>query len=174
MASLKAPLAFESAGGANQRFVDFADVDQKLQEKLSNNHYDFVIHLAAISDYSVQKVTQDGRELVGERKISSQSDLQIHLSKNFKILNRLKSYSKNKKVKVVGFKLTSSASHDEQIAAVNKVLGDKDVDYVVHNDLSEISEERHVYRVFSGDDVILHGDSRQEMALHLSQLVEEL
>ena len=68
-------------------------------------------------------------------KLKSDSDtIKIVLQKNSKIISQLKSSSKNKKIKIIGFKLTNS-NETENLKAVNKLFNEADCDYVVHNDL---------------------------------------
>ena len=83
-----------------------------------------------------------------QKTFSDPEELTLKLRKNFKIVDRLKAYSKNKKIKVVAFKLTSHASENERKAAVEKLLKGDIADLVVHNDLQEIDPHHHGFTVY--------------------------
>jgi phosphopantothenoylcysteine decarboxylase/phosphopantothenate--cysteine ligase len=73
------------------------------------------------------------------KKMSSNAEtMSIHLTRNFKIVDRLKEYSKNKDIKVIAFKLTSDASIEQRLTAVDKLFKNSNAALVVHNDLTEI------------------------------------
>jgi phosphopantothenoylcysteine decarboxylase/phosphopantothenate--cysteine ligase len=118
-------------------FTDYKSLDTQIQKLLAEKPFTHVIHAAAVSDYSVDKS-------VG--KLDSSEPLTIKLKPNPKIISKIKSYSKNPKLKVIGFKLTSHLSAEQQIAKIEKLMND--ADYVVHNDLSEISSENHKFTLW--------------------------
>lgn len=133
-------------------FKSFADLDSGLKDLLSQSDFDAVIHAAAVSDYSVVGVEYDGKsqKISSTRKLTSEPEhLTLQLKKNFKIVERLKSYSRKKDLKVIGFKLTSHATPAEREAAAQKVLAS--TDYVVHNDLAEIDGAggRHDFTLYA-------------------------
>lgn len=122
-------------------FTSFHSLDEKMKELLGSEDFSHVIHAAAVSDYSVESIEVEGKTYrpVEVKKISSQAEsMNIHLKRNHKIVDRLKSYSKNKNLQVVAFKLTSHASVEEKNAAVDKLFKSSHADYVVHNDLTDI------------------------------------
>jgi phosphopantothenoylcysteine decarboxylase/phosphopantothenate--cysteine ligase len=121
---------------ANQRvgFGAFLDLDGKLRAALGSESFDAVIHCAAVSDFSVT-----GAE--PERKIDSGSELSLRLKPNHKILPRLREYSGNKNIRVVGFKLTLNKSESETEAAARKLL-EGDIDAVVANEWSRVERDR--------------------------------
>jgi phosphopantothenoylcysteine decarboxylase/phosphopantothenate--cysteine ligase len=116
------------------QFTDFKSLDSQLQLLLSDKKFTHVIHAAAVSDYSIDPI---------QGKMDSSIPVSLKLRPNPKLISKIKSYSKNPNLKVIGFKLTSHLPLEEQIAKVDKLL--TDADYVVHNDLSEISKERHKF-----------------------------
>src|SRR5690606_35712137 len=68
--------------GLSFEFQSFQDLEKLLQENLATNKYDVVIHLAAISDYSVDYVEANGVRVAPDQtqKISSESEtLVLHL-----------------------------------------------------------------------------------------------
>ena len=129
------------------QFSSFDDLAQQLQALLLEHDYDAVIHAAAVSDFSVASVlTEEGVPLDKPGgKLSSDSDLLLRLKRNPKLLNRIRAWSKNPDVRVIGFKLTDTEDQNQRIAAVKKQFEDSKVDAVVHNDLSDISKEAHPF-----------------------------
>ena len=126
-------------------FVTVRDLDALCLELLSTQHYDLVVHAAAVSDFVVESVVVDGQRratpLTG--KLSSASRLSVELVPGKKILPELKSYSHNPAIKLVGFKLTDGASAEEIRSAVTKVLA-SGADLVVHNDQQTMAQTRAV------------------------------
>jgi phosphopantothenoylcysteine synthetase/decarboxylase len=126
-------------------FVTVADLDAACDELLSHEHFDLVIHAAAVSDFVVESVTVDGvrypAPLTG--KLHSTSRLSIDLMPGKKILPELKGYSQNPKLRLIGFKLTDGASDEEIRQAVAKVLA-AGADLVVQNDQQTMAMTRAV------------------------------
>jgi len=135
-----------------QRFAHFSDLNQKMKTLLSEEKFTHVIHLAAVSDYSIQDIERQGKKFLpaDHGKISSDSEtLTLHLKRNPKIVSQLKTYSANKSLKVIAFKLTSQASAAEREQAVQKLFTQGGADYVVHNDQAEITETNHPFTLYS-------------------------
>ncbi len=155
-------------------FEGFASLNEILKRELERKSYDAVIHLAAVSDFSVESVELQGKKYLPEdlRKLDSEGAVSLHLKKNFKILDRLKSYSQNRKTCVVGFKLTSQYTKDERQKAIAKLLASQNVDFVVHNDLSEIQGEKHQATLYdSQQNIIQKTQTKNELALSLLALL---
>lgn len=129
------------------RFRSYADLDSQLQKLLAAADFDVVIHAAAVSDFSVAAVlTPEGDPLDNRQgKLSSGSDLLLRLKPNPKLLNRIRGWSKNPGVRVIGFKLTDTADLQQRLEAVKKQFGESGVDAVVHNDLGDISSDAHPF-----------------------------
>lgn len=125
-------------------YFSFDDLNKRLNSLLSNESFDAVIHLAAVGDYSVDSIEVNGKKnkLPLTKKLDSSGDkLTIKLKRNEKIINRLKEYSMNKNIVLVGFKLTNTPNVKERIAAVEKLFEDADCDAVVLNDKSDRDEK---------------------------------
>jgi phosphopantothenoylcysteine decarboxylase/phosphopantothenate--cysteine ligase len=121
------------------RFSDFQSLDQALRANLSQRDFDMVIHAAAVSDYSVDKV--NGHRPSKDLKLSSQGRLTVEFKENYKILPRLKEYSQNKDVVVIGFKLTVNETAEARFKIAAALLGPQ-VDAVVANDWTELTKDR--------------------------------
>jgi phosphopantothenoylcysteine decarboxylase/phosphopantothenate--cysteine ligase len=114
-------------------FETYSDLQSQLKNLLSQEDFDFAIHLAAVSDYSLANGGSLG-------KLSSQPEtLTLQLKKNPKLLNQLKNFSRNKNLKVIAFKMTAAATHQQQAEAVAQLFSESHADLVIHNDLLEIN-----------------------------------
>jgi len=129
------------------RYSSYADLAAQLQALLAGTDFDVVIHAAAVSDFSVAAVlTSEGEPLASRSgKLSSGSDLLLSLKPNPKLLDRLRGWSKNPHLSVIGFKLTDTADLQQRQAAVKKQFDESGVDAVVHNDLADISSLKHPF-----------------------------
>jgi phosphopantothenoylcysteine decarboxylase/phosphopantothenate--cysteine ligase len=128
-------------------YTSFSDLQTRLKDLLGAGEYDVVVHAAAVSDFSVAGVEAgEGNTLsTDDGKLSSNSDVVLHLKRNPKLLNHLKDWSGNPALQVIGFKLTDTKDIPQRLAAIRKQLDNSGVDAVVHNDLSDISETAHPF-----------------------------
>lgn len=154
-------------------FETFDDLKQQLQRLLHERLYDMVIHAAAVGDFSVDTVEYScgGAMPVNGGKLSSATDLALRLKRNPKLLNHLKTWSRNPDVRVIGFKLTDTADEELRLAAIHAQLENHLIDAVVHNDLSEIQETRHVFRLHKRGKLPRECASKRELALTIDQLL---
>ncbi|MCF6226264.1 MAG: bifunctional phosphopantothenoylcysteine decarboxylase/phosphopantothenate--cysteine ligase CoaBC [Xanthomonadales bacterium] len=132
-------------------FVSFEDLAEQLKQQLSSENFVAVIHPAAVSDYSIEALLGADNQPLSTTggKLSSENSLLIQLTPNPKLLGQLRAWSKNTEIKVVGFKLTDSRDTQVQRQAVDKLLSQDSIDAVVHNDLSEITEEQHSFHFYT-------------------------
>lgn len=158
------------------RFSRYADLASRLQALLTGTEFDVVIHAAAVSDFSVAAVlTKDGDPLdSGRGKLSSGSDLLLRLKPNPKLLDRLRDWSKNPHVRVIGFKLTDTADLQQRQAAVKKQFDESGVDAVVHNDLSEISNAAHPFWLHTPSDPPVACADTRALAKTINNLMESV
>lgn len=150
-----------------ERFVSFRDLESALERILHQETFDAVIHAAAVSDFSVAarvetEIAPGGEgEATGAAtgKLSSEQGIDLRLEPNPKLLDRLRGWSRNPDLVVVGFKLTVGASVAERRAAVERQFATGQSDWVVHNDAEEISSRRHPFTVYAptGDPQCLEG-----------------
>ena len=134
-------------------FISFQDLRETLKKELANTNYDTVIHAAAVSDYRVDSIDSSGKKMaIGQdSKIESGDDLTLHLKRQPKIVDELRSMSKNKLLKIVAFKLTNSLDAKDRLTAVRKLAQHAHPDFIVHNDLHEIdSSGKHLAGIFAG------------------------
>lgn len=150
-------------------FADFQDLDRKLRAALKKERVGTVLHLAAVSDFSVADVLVGGRRRAPGRlsKISSTRTVSLRLRRNFKILDRLPRYAAGRPL-VVGFKLTSTRSR----AAALKAVGQVRADLVVHNNMRDIRNGKRKFSVFRAGALIAECGSREALARALCAAVE--
>ncbi len=147
-------------------FKTFDDLDKQLQKVLKQSQYDVVIHAAAVSDYSVSHIMQGEKEIIQSEsgKIDSGDSLTIHLKKNFKMIDRLREYSRTP-IFLVGFKLTSSEDQTLQHKAIAQMSQRNSTDLIVHNDLLTIQKTgRHDFFIYQAGLQIAKCISVNELA----------
>lgn len=130
-------------------------LQKNLRFLLANKEFDLVIHAAAVSDFAVDTIEINGQDYApGEfPKIKSDDKLAIRFKNTPKIVNEIKTMSRNKNMKLVAFKLTSRASEAERDQAVEKLRTQSKADFVVQNDTSEIdkTKQQHRFTLYGAD-----------------------
>ena len=147
----------------------FSDLQKILEYECKIANYGAIIHAAAVSDYSVQENSVDGKIFPAGTisKIPSGKNIFLKMQENPKLLQKIKLWS-GKQTKVVAFKLTSGATEEEQQNAVKKIfLAEKDFapDFVAQNDKSEITATSHPCKIYKNSDkIIAETKTLQELA----------
>jgi phosphopantothenoylcysteine decarboxylase/phosphopantothenate--cysteine ligase len=157
---------------AQSTFTSFHSLEKNLRFLLNNNDYDLVVHMAAVSDFSAESFEINGiKHGLGDfTKIHSDDRLTIHFKNTPKLVDQIKSQSRNKKVQLVAFKLTSRASQEERDAAVAKLKSHSQADFVVQNDTDEIDKTKQQHRfTFYGQNSRLPLENIQALAAELAQ-----
>ena len=104
------------------------------------------------------------------------TELTIKMKKNPKLVDSIKKWS-GTKTSVIAFKLTSNADEDERKTAVNKIFSSNEdksfvPDFVVSNDLSEITNEKHPCVIYSNImEAVARVDTLSELGNKLLELV---
>ncbi len=124
----------------NISFTSFADLDEKLKNELKKSRFDWAIHTAAVSDYSVQaspgKISSDAEEIT------------LTLKRNPKLINQIKSLSPE--TKLIGFKLTSTTDSKLIQEKVQKLFSAGHCDYVVQNDWADMKSQKRLFHFYDG------------------------
>jgi phosphopantothenoylcysteine decarboxylase / phosphopantothenate---cysteine ligase len=163
---LKAESAISPKNGcATLSFNSFADLKSKLFKKLSKESYSFVIHAAAVSDFSVKKRNE---------KIESNSEISLQLKPNPKLIDEIKKISKNKKVKLIGFKLTDTEDPEAVKNAVKKIFDGSRADFVVHNDLSDIGANAHAGKIINALGKAKAFVDKRDLAIKIKEAIAEV
>lgn len=153
-------------------FETFSDLDLLLQKILGEEKFDGIIHLAAVSDYSVEKIETLTETLNGActKKLEAAEKLTVHLKRNFKIVDRIKDYAQGDPT-LIAFKLTNTSDQSERLRAVNYIYKSGHVDFVIHNDMFEISKSIHSYRLIRRNGEIEEFSNTEELATNLELLL---
>ena len=130
-------------GVLQHRYETFRDLADALEALLGEKRFDAVIHAAAVSDFSVDRAGIGG----ADGKLASGTALSLPLIPNPKLLTRLRDWSRNPDLLVVGFKLTVGADTGAVDAAVDRLFANGACDLVVHNDFERITAGRHAYEL---------------------------
>ena len=160
----RAPL--ESVAVERDTFVTFDDLEKALRRHLGAFDWDAIVHLAAVSDYSVASIEVDGRSVPhgDQGKIGSGHGVVIRLNPNPKLIDSLKTWSRNKAIRVIGFKLTNDPDDADRAARVRALLDRSAVDFVVHNDLGEISADGHPAEIWSRQGRLVRTATKNDLA----------
>ncbi|MCC6278326.1 MAG: hypothetical protein IT289_10475 [Oligoflexia bacterium] len=127
-------------------FFTFSQFQNSLKQILSNHEFDWVIHAAAVSDFTPKTDEESHGPL---RKLNSESEIQLQLKPTPKLIGEIQKYSKNAKVKIIAFKLTVGAKPEEVQTKVSKLFGYPGVELVVHNDLREFQNHQlHPFHLY--------------------------
>ena len=153
-------------------FETYNDLAGTLKQQLKNNHFDTIIHAAAISDFSVSTIKINDQSIIACRKtkLPTSEFMDLKLKKNPKLVNQLLQWSKNLKLTVIAFKLTNTSDKTKRIQAVNKLLQQDGIDFVAHNDLSEITNNKHPFTLFKSSTESIKCTSTQELCRQIKDL----
>jgi phosphopantothenoylcysteine decarboxylase/phosphopantothenate--cysteine ligase len=156
-------------------FSTFSELDAALSRVLGEEHFDAVIHAAAVGDFSVHAIEiGSATRPPGTGKLSSDVSPTLRLRRNPKLLDSLRARSRNPSVRIVAFKLTQGAGPDEARAAVQVVLESGAADFVVHNDLASRNETdgRFPAEIWRSDgSIAVECSDRPELAVALERLL---
>ena len=150
---------------------------------LSNDDIDYFIHAMAVSDYTVDYVTNlnelknsiinynnlENIKKYSDSKISSTENyLVIVLKKTPKIISIIKNISPN--THLIGFKLLDSVSEEKLIMVAKNLKEKNKCDLVVANDLSNI--KNNIHKAYLIGDNIERANSKEEIAKKLVRRIK--
>jgi len=144
------------------RFTTYDDLAQLMETMIKKNKYDLIIHAAAVSDFKVAQT--------GKGKLASGAKQTLVLEPTEKLLKKIKTWSK--KSRVVGFKLTDTPSVQQRKIAISKILA-QGAELVVHNDLSQIGEAKHLFNVITSQEQFLDLNGPLALATKLESLISQ-
>ena len=177
-------------------FIEVEDTNSvaaAVEKVLTENKIDTFIHAMAISDYYVDFVTtvnglvndictddnsslaanilSGNSKLDNSKKLSSNEDnLVVMLKKTPKIIGMIKELSPE--TKLIGFKLLNNVSEEELINVAYNLLLKNKCDYVVANDATKISEQRHdALFVDANKNVAFQATTNEEIARFMSTII---
>ncbi|MBT5114466.1 MAG: hypothetical protein HOM27_00150, partial [Candidatus Marinimicrobia bacterium] len=102
----------------------------ELDKLLSENSFDAVIHLAAVSDFAPIHSNKMS-------KISSNQDtLILEMERTPKLVNAIREKCKNKNMRLIAFKFTATNNSATIKEKVKKLFQNSGADWIVQNDVS--------------------------------------
>lgn len=159
--------------GAADRFTSghfntYADLAKIMQASLVENKFDAVIHAAAVSDYSMA----DGPS---KMKTDSAAEMTLKLTKNPKLLESIRKWSKNPDIKVVAFKLTATRDLAERKSRLQKLIDGSKPDFVVVNDQNEMPLWQLIDASHESEEITLvaEGKERERLGFALESVLTE-
>ncbi|MDC7221340.1 MAG: bifunctional phosphopantothenoylcysteine decarboxylase/phosphopantothenate--cysteine ligase CoaBC [Spirochaetales bacterium] len=144
------------------RFTDYEDLQKKLFIAMENKP-DGLIMAAAVSDFSVDKISINGEDSTEKKgKLSSTEAPILYLKKNGKLLDKLSPHYSG--IRTVAFKLTKSKTESVRQEGVTRLFNHEIVDYVLANDLNEIEGEKHLFKLISRDGTTKTGRTKADLS----------
>ena len=155
-------------------YSEFEELRESLKKELRSS-YDAIIHLAAVSDFLVDKIeSKSGDVLSKESKLNSDEGLLLHLKTAPKLINELREYSANRNIVIVGFKLTNENDLSLANDTAQKASLSGFTNMTVHNHLPFIDKDRHPARFLISGKLIDETETKETLAEALLTKVEEL
>ena len=150
----QAPTPHLTENFTQRSFLSTKDLQNLLDTCLQANSYKAIIHLAAVSDYTVSEAFSDGNKIPAGRQCkipSNYNNLTITLKRTPKLINHIKKKSKNPQTVLFGFKLTNSSDPQQHLSAIHKLMQHSHCDVVIHNDLNNINEGLHHFQIYENN-----------------------
>ncbi len=150
-------------------YETFDDLAETLEKTVANQHFDVVFHAAAVSDFKVTAVVLNNTVVPAGRdcKLPTSDHANLRLERNPKLIDRIKSWSKNRQLLLVGFKLTNTSSDKAVKKAVDRLIERGHVDCVAQNNLPDITENQHHLNLH-------HADGRMELCTSPEDLCDRI
>lgn len=145
-----------------------------IKAELTSSFYDAVIHAAAVSDFVPYEITIGGKTVKAGKKaekLPSGGEMTVTFRASPKIADSLHDWAAqggNEKTKVVCFKLLNNADEAAKEKAVTSLFGHSKADFVVYNDLSQITKESHPFLILNNTGkTVAEGKTNQNLATEL-------
>ena len=165
------------------------DLKLAVENILTKEKIDTFIHSMAVSDYYVDYVTTASimeesinknnikesilnptKTLDNSSKLSSyENNLVVVLKQTPKIIKLIKELSPN--TKLIGFKLLENVTDEELLNVAIKLKDKNDCDYVVANDLKNITKDNHKAFIINKDNSYVTVNTKLEIAQKIKELI---
>lgn len=171
--------------------INTESVKNAVENVLIKNKIDWFIHSMAISDYSVDYITnfkilekelQNSTDisstlknpiktLDNNKKLSSDEDnLVVVLKKTPKIIGLIKDISP--KTKLIGFKLLENVEKEYLFEIALRLLNKNKCNYVIANDLKDIKEGNHKAFLIN-NDINIELNGKEEIAKQIDKIIRK-
>jgi phosphopantothenoylcysteine decarboxylase/phosphopantothenate--cysteine ligase len=140
--------------------------------------YHSVVHLAAVSDYSVDSIEINGMKYAApypDKLDSSAGEMIIHLKRNKKILDHIKAFSAVSEPFLVAFKYTSGTEENIARQKIFDIKESSRADIIVWNDtVDRINNIQTGFAIYSEEHDLPEKCADQEkLAERLESIVAE-
>jgi len=158
-------------------YNSFNELENLLESELSKNNYDAVIHLSAVSDYSLSYVETENKKLKAplNKKIeSSNRKIKLVLKANHKIVNKLKNFTENKNLKIVSFKFISNDINKISKQKFAEFFKKYDSDYIVLNSVNDRKNGIQTnFKILCRNGDFSNSNNVEELSKKLEKLLTE-
>ena len=178
--------SFKPSSNKNVEVIEIEDTNDLVnvtRELLSKYKIDYFIHSMAVSDYTVEYVTNESKYkkylesgdynslfIDRDSKISSYEDnLFIKLKRTPKVIEMIKNVSPS--TYLVGFKLLDNVSEEKLIDVAYNLKVKNKCDLVLANDLDSIRKGNHVGYLIKEKDNYLKVSSKEGIATKLVKVM---
>ncbi len=154
-------------------FKSFADLQRSLDNLLKNNHFDAVVHAAAVSDFTIDKIETAENTMNAQEgsKLDSDVEMSLRLKKTPKLIDQIRRLSRNRDLVLVAFKLLVNAEAEEKERAVKKLFAESGADIVVRNEISEVHQSKHLAQIYDKTKMLKEVKDKNELASTLETIV---
>lgn len=154
--------------GEEVRLIEVETVEELITavEGLRGEEFDAIIHAMAVSDFAPETKRS------GKVSTREEEAWEIRLVRTPKVIRLIREVWPGSVL--VGFKLEVGGNREELLAEkARDLISSSGADIVVVNDLTEITEDRHVAHIVSKTGEVTHtAHSKKEIAAKLVRLVE--
>lgn len=162
----------------NVEYRDFENLNNNIEALLKQNHFDCIIHAAAVSDYTIDKINSNNSTLnksINSKINSGIDNLTINLKPTPKIVDKLKSLSVNKNVILFAFKFSASDNFEESKNQVKKLFDHSSADYIILNNLQDRDKKDSQinFMVFNKNELVTNVADATQLAKTIEQLIKK-
>lgn len=162
----------------NVEYRDFENLNDNIEGLLKQNHFDCIIHAAAVSDYTIDKINSNNSTLnksINSKINSGIDNLTINLKPTPKIVDKLKSLSVNKNVILFAFKFSASDNFEESKNRVKKLFDHSSADYIILNNLQDRDKKdsQTNFMVFNKNELVTNVADATQLAKTIEQLIKK-
>ncbi len=162
----------------NIEFGNFNSLKEQMESLLANTHFDFIIHAAAISDYTIDEIKATDSTIFASQNTkldSGLNNLSINLKPTSKLVDSIKSISANKNVIMFAFKFSGKAYFEDAKKQARELLEHSNANYVILNNLHDrdINDTQANFYIFNKTDLVTNVPDATELAKAIEQLIKK-
>ncbi|MDR2671400.1 MAG: hypothetical protein LBC26_06750 [Oscillospiraceae bacterium] len=149
------------------------DLSDKIRALCGQETLHLIVHSMAVSDYTVEKVTDANGELLSGGKIgSSHEKILVHLRQTPKVIAEFQRLAP--RAALIGCKLLSGVPKAELIARAQELLRKHQCAYVLANLAEDISKDRHMGYLVDETGVVQTYRTKREIAEGVARLCQTI